>query len=139
MNVVKQSVRRISVFVVAVVAATLLWAAPAHADGSRTVDAYTDTSGGYIHATLEWETIAGGWYTIRAFGTVYDISADGWAAVAQLKFFTPAGWQYPTVAKAEKNGDYEVIIYQEHGAKYLYIRVCAYKAAVGLTDCSGWK
>lgn len=139
MNVVRQYAARISVFVVAVLAAILVWAAPAHADGSRSISAYSDTSGAYLDATLEWETLAGGWYTIRAFGTVYDISADGWAAVAQLKFYTPAGWEYPIVAKAPSNGTYDILIYQLHGAKYLYIRVCAYKAAVGLTDCSGWK
>lgn len=136
---VNRNARRISAFVVAMLAVVVLWAAPAHADGSRTFDVFDDTAGAYLVGTLEWETIGGGYYTIRAYGTVFDISADGWAAIAQLKFYTPSGWEYPIVAKAPSRGTSMDFFYQLHGAKYLYIRACLYKAAVGPTDCSGWQ
>jgi hypothetical protein len=130
--------RRIAATIGALVAVLILWAGPAHADGSRPVSVYNDTSGALVTGTLEWETIGGGYYTIRAYGTVYDLAADGWAAIAQLKYYTPSGWKYPIIGKAASSGDSEVFFHQTDGATYLYIRACLYKADLGPTDCSDW-
>ena len=135
--------RILAALAVTVSVAVLGWAAPAFADGERSVSVWDDTyTGSYVVATLRWMNLSNGLYSIEVTGDVYDMEADGYAAIAQLTYWSgdTQGYQLPIVAKAPSNhttgniGDFTA-----SNVKWLYIRSCLYKAATGPRHCSPWR